>query len=63
MTTLTLNTVNGSETIQVKSGFTFGIFGNMDSCDDFIWSYLFDNGKQYLKPVIALDGVYLVYQD
>ncbi len=35
---------------------TYSIFGNLEECEDFIWSFLYDNGLQYETPQILADG-------
>lgn len=32
------------------------LFSTFNQCDDFIWSYLFDNGLQYFAPTKNQDG-------
>lgn len=53
-----MNTTNA-----IPAGFTSGIFGNMAACEDFIWSYLYDNGLQYHTPETLPNGqVKLIYE-
>ena len=51
----------------LTEGFTFALMHKKDA-EDFIWSYLFDNGLQYKVPIDYVDEFgnqksALVYQD
>lgn len=48
----------------LPAGFTKGIFGTMDECQNFIWGYLYDKGLQYHSPTILGNGtIELIYED
>lgn len=59
----TLQQQVAEKTQHLSGEFTFSIFGTSDMAEDFIWGFLYDNGKQYLEPFTHTDGkTILIYE-
>jgi len=56
-------TTTSTTTKQIPEGFGKYSFSSLDEIENFIWGWLYDNGKQYFPPFQEKGEWFLIYEE